>query len=424
MKTTSNKDMLNAIRNQASDEYKEKIGVITSDADVRAIPDHLDRFPSIKNEFINTLTNKIVRTDFFSRVYENPLKMLKKGSLPYGNTIEELFVNAAKAKGFFDGTPDFNQGGTSSTAGINADELVKKKEVSLRALYITRNFAHFVETSVSDTQLKAAFMSQNGLSELVNQIVGSLLNGAEQKEFKMMKDTLFAAAAGKQVKTDNKGLVTEGTWDDIPDKLANEQTATWDAAPGVRSVMKYEPVKIEHVNGLGMDIARTIKELAGQMKFVSNEYNMAGVDTWCNPEDLVFITSPKYKSYIDIDALAMAFNVDKSEVPVRIVLVDKLPLTFKRGKIVTGRGTGIGAYSQSSSDQTLNGNTELCYGFLVDKNFIQAIDTVNESRQFDNGRTLTTNLFLHRQGIMSNCYFANCVALVSEAAYTGKLIPN
>ena len=53
----------------------------------------------------------------------------------------------------------------------------------------------------------------------------------------------------------------------------------------------------------------------------------------------------------------------------------------------------------------------------MDKNFIQAIDTVNEARQFENGRALMTNLFLHRQGMLANCYFSNCVALFTNAVY-------
>ena len=158
--------MLNAIRNESSAEYQERIPVVHTEEDVRTVERMFKDYPTVKNEFINTLTNKVVRSDFFSKVYENPLKMLKKGTLPYGSSIEELFVSAATAKGFY------KSGGSAAQDG--AQELVGKKDVDVKALYIEKNYAYVFEASISDAQLKAAFLNQNGLSELVNQIVGSL----------------------------------------------------------------------------------------------------------------------------------------------------------------------------------------------------------------------------------------------------------
>ena len=39
---------------------------------------------------------------------------------------------------------------------------------------------------------------------------------------------------------------------------------------------------------------------------------------------------------------------------------------------------------------------------------------VNTTKTFDNGDQLTTNMFLHKHGIYSCCYFANAVALIKE----------
>ena len=46
--------------------------------------------------------------------------------------------------------------------------------------------------------------------------------------------------------------------------------------------------------------------------------------------------------------------------------------------------------------------------------FIQAYDTLIESRTFDNGEGLYTNFFFHKQGIMSTCYFGQIVYLVDS----------
>lgn len=422
MKQTSNKDMLNAIRNQASAEYKEKVPVMMSEEMTRALPTTLQDYPTIKNEFIHTLMNKVVRTDFFSKVYENPLKMLKKGTLAYGASIEELFVRAAEAKGFFGS--GYDQPNYDGLHQPTPTELLEIKEPIVDTLYITKNFAHFFQTSISDSQLKSAFTSQNGLSELVNQITSSLINGAEQKEFNDMKSIITTVCDQKRVKTDGKGKIS--TSDDIPKGISGDAASLSDTqfktSHGVKQVIyKYNIGKDPEKGSAqeGKEVAKAIRSLAGRLKFVSSKYNMAGVETWTNPEDLVFITTPEIMANIDVEVLAQAFNVSSTDVNVRTILVDELPEKWTKGKKSSNFEADRGFWANDATSRT-QGAT--CYGLLVDKDFIQAYDTVNEARQFENGRTLTTNLFLHRQGIMANCYFSNAIAIFNNTEF-GKVKP-
>ena len=53
-------------------------------------------------------------------------------------------------------------------------------------------------------------------------------------------------------------------------------------------------------------------------------------------------------------------------------------------------------------------------GVLADKNLIQAWDIINTSKTFDNGDALYTNYFLHKQGIMNMCKFANCLVFTNK----------
>ena len=382
MKQVSNKDMLNAIRNEASAEYKERIPAVANDVEARGIYDgHFKDYPSTKNEFIHTLMNKVVKSEFFSKVYENPLKMLKKGNLPFGTAVEELFVEAAKVKGFYrDG---FDNPGTANVQDT-AQELVGKKDVDVKALYVEKNFAYVFETSISDSQLKGAFLNQNGLSELVNQIVGSLLSGAEQQEFKDMKTILEAVSNAEYLKPTSTGST--------PTKTTIPQDQ------GVLNCLSYEVIGDLYAAEGPKKLAKKLREMAGMLKFPSTEHNMAGVTTWSRPEDLVFITTPKIVAELDVEVLAQAFNVSSADVNTRIILVDKLPTQFKKGQI--------------QGAQTIQ--RPECYGILMDRDFIQVWDTVNETRQFENGRALMTNMFLHKQGILANCYFANAVAIMKD----------
>lgn len=369
MKQVSNKDMLNAIRNEASAEYQERVPEVAMDADVFAVQRALQDFPSAKNEFIATLTNKVVRSEFFSRVYNNPLKELKKGMLPYGSSVEQLFVEMAKVKGFL-----------NDTSGQEAGALLSKKPADVKAMYIERNFQYVYEVSISDQLLKTAFMTATGLSEMVNQLVGSLMSGAEYQEYKDMIANVIAAADGKQL-TAKAG---DGTM----------EATTIPSNKGVTKVMPTFAVGDASTEVGIKKFTKTVRALAGRMKFPTDKYNMAGVTTFCQPEDLVLLTTPEMVAELDVEVLASAFNVSSAEVQTRIIIVDQLPKRF---------ATALGTSGASDVD---------CYGILMDKRFVQSIDTVNESRQFENGRALMTNVFLHRQGIMATCYFVNAIALI------------
>ena len=58
MAKLQNKDLLNSIRAEQSAEYQERIVVATGENDME-IYAALEAYPTAKNEFINTLTNKV-----------------------------------------------------------------------------------------------------------------------------------------------------------------------------------------------------------------------------------------------------------------------------------------------------------------------------------------------------------------------------
>ena len=78
----TNAEILNTIRANASTEYQERVpealGIGGNVSNV------FNQYPTMKNEFLNALTNKIARTLFYSKVFDNPLKALHKGMLPFG----------------------------------------------------------------------------------------------------------------------------------------------------------------------------------------------------------------------------------------------------------------------------------------------------------------------------------------------------
>ena len=87
-------ELLNTIRDNASATYQARIPEATRNnlAEIRYAMVDSDNI-IVTNEFMNTLLNKLVKSVFITKVWNNPLKALKKGKKPLGDTIEEIYNN-------------------------------------------------------------------------------------------------------------------------------------------------------------------------------------------------------------------------------------------------------------------------------------------------------------------------------------------
>ena len=86
-------NLLNTIRDNASATYQERIpeATRTNMESIRfAMLGDDDVSVQVANEFMSTLLNKLVRSVVHTKRFENPLKSLKKGKKPVGDTIEEI----------------------------------------------------------------------------------------------------------------------------------------------------------------------------------------------------------------------------------------------------------------------------------------------------------------------------------------------
>ena len=97
-------DILNAIRNDASLSFQERVPVATQE-DIKTYGSAVLNFPGLANEFLDALVNRIGKVILTSRLYKNPFAMLKKGMLDYGETIEEVYEPFLIQEGFIIRTP-------------------------------------------------------------------------------------------------------------------------------------------------------------------------------------------------------------------------------------------------------------------------------------------------------------------------------
>ena len=164
----------------------------------------------------------------------------------------------------------------------------------------------------------------------------------------------------------------------------------------------------------GKAISKAIRTLAGKMAFPTDKYNSAGVRQWSERQQLIYITTPEEQAELDVEVLANAFNMDKADVNVRVIVVDELPSVFNVESAKATKQVEYGTVLSCGLDQTRDNRTCKCRGILMDSDFIQAYDTLIESRTFDNGEGLYTNYFFHKQGMMATCYFGQIVYLVDS----------
>lgn len=260
--------ILNCIRDSASATYQERIPVATQN-NIRDIGNAMMQFQSTQNEFLNALVNRIARVIITSKSYTNPLAMFKKGIMEYGEQVEEIFVNIAKAHPF---DPDV------------AEENVFKREIpDVDAVFHRMNYQNFYKVTISNEQLRQAFLSAEGVTDLIARIVDTLYSGSEFDEFLIMKQLIAdAARAGKM----------------FPINIPAPSAAT------------------------AKQIVTTIKGISNKLEFMSNQYNYMGVLNFTKKENQILLIDAEFDATIDVEVLASAFNMSKAEFMGQRVLVD------------------------------------------------------------------------------------------------------
>lgn len=353
--TTKNKEILNQIRDNASVGYGDVVPVADGHNDAEILKAITD-YPTARNEFINTLVNKVVETEFFNRAYKNPLSFLQKGYLPFGTTVEQIFVGMAKKKNF-----------SENFGSNNVDSLIGKEEADVKVNYISKNFAYKWKATISEASLRGAFTNTEGLTRLVANLIESTYRNMYFTQYEDMKGILLRDSNKK-----SNGTLSNGLLGDINALTQDKRTMVID------------------VNNSDIrNLAQSIRTYVDRLRFLSNKYNLNGVYTHSLPEDLVFFTTPEIKAELDVNVLAFAFNIDKADVSSRIILLDEI-------------GTVKGCGSGKETDKPV-------LGILADKELIQYYTTLEDSRTFENGDNLSYNLFLHNQGICAKADFVNSV---------------
>lgn len=356
--TKNSVDILNAIRNGASTNYRDYVPQAENSlASIKEIGGIIMQFPALQNEFLSALINRIGRVMITSKMYSNPWTVFKQGVLEFGETIEEIFVNIAKP---------FEYDVETSESKVFAREIP-----DVRSAFHSINYQKFYKATIQNKQLSQAFLSWEGITDLITKIVNSMYAGANYDEFQTMKYML---------------------------------------AKNILNGRLY-PVTVPAINETNMKrVASTIKGVSNNYEFMSTKYNVAGVSNYADKDSQYLIVNSNFDAIMDVEVLASAFNMDKAEFTGHRVLVDsfgtmdveRLNKLFANDKTYT-----------AFTDDELTALNEIP-AVLVDKNWFMIFDNLYEFTEQYNGEGLYWNYWYHIWKTFSVSPFANASVFVPD----------
>ena len=335
----NNERILDAIRWDSSAEYQHRIPAAT-DAGVDNVLRKLTEFRPQFNEFENALVNRIGLVVGRSKSWNNPLAVFKKGLLTYGSTIEEFQVGLLKAHNY-DPDRDYME-----------KSLFGRELPHVEANFHTLNRQDFYKVTVNEPLLKRAFLDDYGLSEYVSGLMAAPITSDNWDEFLLMA------------------------------KLFRE----YEANGGFYRIQVPEISNLESTQDEARKALRIMRSAIEEMRFISTRYNAAQMPTHASPEELVVFTTPQFRAALDVEALAAAFNIDRADVPSRIVTIPK--------------------------DQfAIDG----CEAIITTQDFFMVGDTLMENHSMFNPVGLGTNYFWHHHQVISASRFVPAVMLTTGA---------
>ena len=349
-------DILNAIRNSATANYRDYVPVATQSTDsIRAIGAVIMNFPALQNEFLTALVNRIGRVMITSKMYTNPWSIFKKGVLEFGETVEEIFVNIAKP---------FQYDPAVAESRVFAREIP-----DVRAAFHILNYQKFYKATIQNEQLRQAFLSWDGITDLISKITEAMYTGANYDEFQVMKYLLARHILNGEL---------------TPVQIPTVQTSNMKA------------------------IVSTVKGVSNNFEFMSGNYNLAGVATYSNKADQYIIVNAQFDAEMDVEVLASAFNMSKADFMGRRVMVDSF------GSLDTARLASLfandNAYTALTSAEISALNA--IPAVLVDKDWFMIFDNLMNFTEQYNGEGLYWNYWYHVWKTFSISPFANAAVFV------------
>lgn len=348
-------DIMNVIRQNASLDYQNAVPVVQQATDIPKVGEVIYGTPAFANQFINALVNRIATVAVQSATFNNPYSVLKKGYLQFGESIEEIFVNIARGK-VFDPNSAFREEYTRSIPDI-------------KSAFHAMNWRVMYPVTIQDEDLKQAFLSIDGVQNLISKIVESVYTAAEYDEYLLFKYLLIKAVSGGKIYKQNLD--------------ASASSA---------------------------DTAEKFRAVSNKLTFMNKAYNEAGVRTVTPRDRQVIFMDAEFNAHFDVDVLSAAFNMDKADFFGRLFLIDDWT-TFDNERFEAIRFNSDGLEEVTADELAKMSGTK---AIILDENWFQVYDNNNKFTEKYSASGLYWNYFYHTWKTISYSPFSNAVLVTTD----------
>ena len=334
-------DVLNAIRSSLPSQYQTRIPQATRE-NLAEYGNALRDYPVIMNKWVNVLVNKIGLTVIKNKMWNNKLAEFQRGDLPVGSTIEEIFVDVVKAKTYTEEPESNNLGDVFA---------VNKPDVKVRYHVVNSQLVYPI--SISKVNILQAFNNLPAFEDFISKVFESVYASANLDEYLQTKQL-------------------------IQFYMTND------------NINRFYDVEVSAVSdeATAKALATQIRSYSNKLEFMSAKYNYAGVTTHTPKEDQVLLLNSDTEAFMDVNVLAYAFNMEKSD-PASVV-----------SKVVTLDDFGDG-------DSTT-------VAILVDRDWFMIYSQLYQMEEQNNALHLYFNRFLHIWKIYSTSEFANAIRFTTS----------
>lgn len=226
------------------------------------------------NQF-SGLLNGLMGTYVESKLFENPLAVLKKPAAQWGNTERRVAVKYLQAHSY----------------KVDDETLLKLERPEFVEWFYSVGEPRRYEFSWSKYELQRAFSADGyGYDELLQATITQAYSSDNYDEMNIMIQ-MFAEADRRM-----GGLYRYNV----------------SAAPTDEATAK--------------ELLKGIRTVAGRMRFPSMLYNHIPVPVHENGDTLVVWVTPEVMASLDVDALSAVFQLDKAEVQYRIIQIPEFPI--------------------------------------------------------------------------------------------------
>jgi hypothetical protein len=315
-------DIVNAILNESPDTFSQYVP-LASATNIVEVGAGLQISKTLQNEFVVNLIDRIGLVVVKKATLQNPLKKFKKGQMPQGRSIEEIFTDITKAQ-------KYNPEDAETT-------LYKRVIPNVKTLFHERNRQDVYTQTISDEQLRSAFVSWSAFDNFLSSIINAIYNSAEVDEYESMKlviDNYFS-----------KGMFT------VVNVLPpTDATSASDFVKKARAVAR----KMSLPNG-------------------SRDYNALAVRTRSEMNDLHLIIDADLEAELDVDVLAKAFNMDRTSFLGNVTIIDGFASTGLEAVLVDKEWFMV--YDNLFQLETVRNSKGLYYNY-----FLHVWQTLSASR--------------------------------------------